>query len=138
VWVLAFFVMGMLMGLLLLVLQQKDGLLWRQTKEKLGSVGLPLAADSREKVEPMLCDRQEAEAVYEKARSLATIIERDGRLQLRLGGDWEYYTAGHRRGFVEAFAEADRCLQGSFRPIRFSYRGEEVATFSAEGALQMK
>jgi hypothetical protein len=155
VWVLAFFVMGMLMGLLLLLLQQQGepsswlafdwpgNVVVGEIAQKVGQTTKPKPEPRPEpvnssKVEPMRCDRAAARAVRDKARELATISEKGDALQLRLGGEWEYYLPGHRRGFIEAFAEADRCLQGNGRVIRFIFRGEEVAAVNAEGAVELK
>jgi hypothetical protein len=90
------------------------------------------------RVEQMACDREAAMAVRNKARTLASISERGDSVHLRMGEEWVYYAPGHRRGFVEAFAEADRCLQGHWRAIRFSYQGETVATVSPDGAIEIK
>lgn len=162
VWILTFFVMGILMGLLLLILQQGENPSWlkfdwpgkvvledvaqivgQATKSQTQPQSRPnpqskLHTPQATSVEPMLCDRKAAQAVRDKARSLATISEQGGILMLRLGRDWEYYSPGHRRSFVQAFADADLCLQGQARAISFSFRGEKVATVSAEGAVEMK
>jgi hypothetical protein len=87
---------------------------------------------------PMQCNREAAQGVRDKAGELAQMRVQGGVLQLYLGGVWEFYTPGVRRSFVETFAEADRCLQGGGRPIRFSFRGSEVAAVSAEGAVEMR
>jgi len=89
-------------------------------------------------VEPIVCDRKAAQAVRDKARTLALFSEQGGELHLHLSGDWAYFSAGHRRSFVNAFAEADRCLAGRIRPIRFIFRGEAVALIDASGSVQMK
>jgi hypothetical protein len=167
VWVLTFFVMGIVIGLLLLILQ--GGLLpfWsgmslspditKETQQQSesskarvaapppsrpgnDSVGpLPAVSTAKLVAAPMRCDREAARAVHEKASELAMISLQAGVLQLRLGSAWEYYSPGHRRGFVEAFAEADRCLQeGDARPIRFSFRGSEVASVDTAGAVEMQ
>jgi hypothetical protein len=86
----------------------------------------------------MQCNREAAQGVRDKASELAEISVQGGVLQLHLGSVWEFYTPGLRRSFVEAFAEADRCLQGDGRPIRFSFRGSEVAAVSAGGAVEMR
>ncbi len=160
VWVLAFFVMGVLMGLLLLVLMQGNDHSPppKTTQSRPEPATAPVVAKIREmvtpraeptsenssaavepaKIKPIRCDRMEARKVYVKARELATIIDQGERLQLRMNDAWEYYSEGHRRGFVDAFADADRCLQGKLRPIRFSYRGVEVASVSADGAVVVK
>ena len=97
----------------------------------------PAGGQAAEQLQPLQCDRDEAEAVVQRARSLATLSERGALLQLSLTRDWEFYSSGHRRSFVEAFSEADRCLQGQFRQLHFFYRGQLVATVSAEGAVEM-
>jgi hypothetical protein len=167
VWILTFFVMGIVMGLLLLILQGGQLPSWfnrlqppdtiEETPQQSGAalprvaprppsrsgsiVVAPLPAKGAAKVvvAPMRCDRETARAVQEKASELATITLQGGVLVLRMGRAWEYYSPGHRRGFVEAFAEADRCLQeGTARPMRFSFRGAEVASVSADGAVEMQ
>ncbi|MEN8170626.1 MAG: hypothetical protein ABFS08_10430 [Pseudomonadota bacterium] len=168
VWVLAFFVMGILMGLLFLILQQGESPSWlefdrsekvaledvdqiageatrpqskprpRPQLEPKSHMGSKPHTPQATSVEPMLCDRKAAQAVRDKARSLATISEQGGILMLRLGRAWEYYSPGHRRSFVQAFADADLCLQGQARAISFSFRGEKVAMVNAEGAVEMR
>ncbi len=175
-WILIFFVMGIVLGLILLNLEQAEAPWWLNLQWINGSdepavegeqsqattasptspgkvpqpavrsrqpanvqkTPSPSSADEPD-IEPRYCDRNKAWAIREKARSLATISEQGEQLLLRLSRDWEYYNPGHRRGFIEAFAEADLCLrEGRGRTIRFSYRGKEVATVSAEGAVEMK
>lgn len=163
VWVLVFFVLGIVMGLLLLILQQGEAPSWltlewpqsltEQAEPKTKSVIKPIPQRKSDKVmvrpslgtqsttvtvEPMRCNREKAQAVWDKGRSLASIRVQDEVLQLRMGRDWEYYSPGHRRGFVEAFSEADHCLQGYGRAIHFSFQGKEVATVTAEGAVVLK
>jgi hypothetical protein len=89
-------------------------------------------------VEPLRCDRKAAREVYEKAMTLASIREQGDGVLLDLTREWEFYRPGHRRGFVEAFSKADRCLHGGYREIRFSYQGREVANVSTSGAVEMK
>jgi hypothetical protein len=152
-------VLGVVIGLLLLVLQ--GGQLLPATGLRLpwpgatsGEVSPPpasapirprpqavtTAADSagRVVVAPMRCDRKAARQVQEKARELATLSVQGGGLLLQLGAGWEYYSPGVRRSFVETFAAADHCLLGDGRPIRFTFRGDEVAEVTAEGAVQMR
>lgn len=161
VWVLTFFVLGVVIGLLLLVLQGGRLPAWIDVqwpftptevvapqkgparvihvpRQDSGSV-VPRPAPATDKVivAPMQCNREAAQGVRDKASELAELSVQGGVLQLRLGSVWEFYSPGHRRSFVEAFAEADRCLQGAGRPIRFSFRGAEVASVSAEGAVAM-
>lgn len=155
VWILTFFVMGIVIGLLLLVLEQGLPTSWRSvelpefTREPVaptpGEQPAPrvkeqLAPRDEEapKLEALHCDRDEAQRVRQKALSLASISEQGGEVRLALTKEWEYYSAGHRRSFVGAFSEADRCLQGIYRPLRFSFQGDEVATVSASGAITMK
>jgi hypothetical protein len=163
VWILAFFVAGVVIGLLLLVLQQ--GMpgswtsLWRagqpvprtaqphSNEPTAKAAPLPRQAeDSGEAAtaggqrhdQPLQCDRAAALKVMERARSLASMHEQGGRLTLNLTREWEYYSAGHRRSFVEVFSEADRCLQGQFRELHFLYQGREVASVSSGGAIEVK
>lgn len=180
VWVLTFFVMGVALGLLLLLLQQPglpDGVAEvtaqpapvksqaraieqprprkvvpkpkpKPKPEPIAPAPVqpqqtvaeepPLPATANPTIEPMNCDRRAAEAVRDKARTLATITQRGETVQLNLTRQWEYYLPGHRRSFVETFAEADRCLHGRPRVIRFNFRGVEVARVSADGAIVMK
>jgi hypothetical protein len=187
-----FFVMGILIGLLLLVLEQRGGdprplseladipeksmkrqpsstapkktdkpVVHRQTGGKSPAankaatdkpVGVPHVEDTpaekpiaedqatgeKPRIVPLSCDRKESLQVRERARTLASISEQDNVVQLVLTRDWEYYSPGHRRGFVEAFSEADRCLHGHFRELHFLYQGQEVATVSTIGAVEMK
>lgn len=175
-WVFAFFVMGIVIGLLLLVLQQggdplallegasqpqpvapvlsKPAVHSSAQVSRGGTVtptpaartpsdapslpGNVPAAPPETTTEPMACDRRAAQAVRDKARSLALISEQADVLLLHLGSDWVYYSPGHRRGFINAFAEADRCLAGHLRPIRFFFRGEEVAQVDASGAVHIR
>lgn len=178
-WVLAFFVMGVMIGLLLLVLQegglgaaisalkQEPAVASKsvavtspakapaktQAKQKprkppaptptpesaqgRGEVEPPPASASAV-VEPLKCDRAEAHAIRDKARTLALISEQGDELTLQLNENWAYYSPGLRRSFAVTFADADRCLSGRARVIHFSFRGEEVALVSREGALEMK
>ncbi len=87
--------------------------------------------------QPMMCDRQAAEAVREKARGLAAFRDRGERLTLTLGPAWEFYSEGLRRSFVETFHEADGCLRGEPRRIDYDYRGSRVAEVDAAGRLRM-
>ncbi len=185
-WVLSFFIMGIMLGLMVLILQQQGTPAWltmsppqadsaksrphtqtaaadrkrsgrtvvsrpkpgppTQTAEappppatEPSVVETPSgAASNSATIEPMNCDHKAAEAVRDKARTLSTITQRAGTLQLTLTRQWEYFSPGHRQSFVETFAEADLCLYGRPRVIRFNYRGEAVAEVSAEGAVQMK
>lgn len=179
VWVLAFFIMGILIGLLLLNLQgvrylpvqeeskpeqvaaqEKSGTVKEDSREKTDKLvelektvarlkksvtraaeKLPKPAPAPEPappVEAVQCDRQDATEVWAKAEKLATIVENSGRLQLHLKREWEYYGSGHRRGFIEAFSDAALCLKGHHRPILFIFRGDEVATVSADGVVEIK
>ncbi len=174
VWIMVFFVMGILIGLLLLVLEQGGKDPWRlpaqpATPAKSAQLeprpySAPKAAKTTDKpvvgkqttsgkagskpaedetmqqptIAPLRCDRKAAMQVRERARSLASISEQENRVQLVLTRDWAYYSPGHRRGFVEAFSEADRCLHGQFRELHFLYQGHEVATVSNVGAIRMK
>lgn len=163
VWVLTFFVMGVALGLMLLILQQqgmperpqlevaqatttksRDTTIKSPAPRKVAPKSPPLAAPqpppatASTTIEPINCDRHAAEAIRDKARTLATITQQGDVVRLNLTRQWDYFTPGHRQSFVETFAEADRCLHGRLRLIRFSYRGEEVAMVSAEGAVQMK
>ena len=162
VWVLTFFVMGIALGLMLLILQQQGLPEWqgmdssqpapansqaraveqprpRKPKPRAKSTPTPPAppVTASTTIEPMNCDHRAAEAVRDKARTLSTITQQGEIVQLNLTRQWEYYSPGHRHSFVEAFAEADRCLHGRPRVIRFSFRGVEVAVVSAEGAVVM-
>jgi hypothetical protein len=174
VWVLTFFVMGVVIGLLLLVLQGGQPPSWltvswphfaredvppspavvmqrepvrgseasrhtnRLDHKVTNGAAAPLPEEpGRVIVAPMQCNREAAQAVRNKASELATLGLQGGIVQIYLGRAWEYYTPGHRRSFVEAFAEADHCLQGEWRPMRFSFRGAVVATVSVEGAIDM-
>lgn len=167
-WILLFFVVGVVLGLVLLNLDRALAPSWlepqwtTQGDEPAGSevspdetvdsaprrkpqrtpAGQPTSrqqAATEPRIEPRYCDLDKARAVREKARSLATLSEEGGQLLLRLGREWEFYSPGHRRGFVEAVAESDLCLQqGRGRTIRFSYHGKEVAIVTAEGAVEMK
>lgn len=183
VWVLTFFVMGVALGLMLLILQQQ----WLPDGEAVDTAQPapvkgpaktakpapprtltakrnpnpnpnpkpnpkpnpnpnpnptlsppPQPVTENTTIEPINCDRRAAEAVRDKARTLSSITQQGDTVQLTLTRQWEYYSAGHRQSFVETFAEADRCLYGRPRMIRFSYRGEEVARVSVEGAVVMK
>lgn len=175
VWVLTFFVMGVVMGLLLLVLQGGHPPAWfavswpdfsaeevasqppappqgesasasrasrpasRPARDSTNAaVASSPAVSDRVIVAPMQCNREAAQAVHDKASELATLSLQGGVLQLYLGRAWEFYSPGLRRSFVETFAEADRCLQGVWRPMHFSFRGAEVATVSAEGAIEIR
>jgi hypothetical protein len=162
-WILTFFVLGVVIGLLLLVLQ--GGQLPPATGFRLPWSGAasgeatappapapirarpqavtraPMSAaqsDGRVVVAPMRCDRKAARQVQEKARELATLSVQGGGLLLQLGAGWEYYSPGLRRSFVETFAAADHCLLGDGRSIRFTFRGAEVAEVTAEGAVRMR
>lgn len=172
-WILVFFVVGVVIGLMLLILQGSLPLSWlastpapiAEVAPQRPSAVLPEGRIRGDKVrtwsprtdpaspptstrppsepkqamsEPIDCNREKALAVRDKARSLAVFSEQPDHLQLRLGDDWAYYSAGHRRSFVEVFSKADRCLQGRWRDIRFTFRGEEVATLSAAGVVEMK
>lgn len=166
VWILAFFVMGIVIGLLLLVLDRGVPRLWPPSsaahpvpkERKSTTVATPSrgtavtagkeqsAAKSREKapekadasiIEPLHCDHATAEKVWERALSIASISEQDGVMRLAMTRQWEYYSPGHRRSFVETFSESVRCLRGQYRELRFYYQGVPVAQVSAEGLVQM-
>ena len=161
VWILTFFVMGIIIGLMLLLLQrgpvveaprpaQKP-----QVKEAAAPTKPPKKAEPRRvtpppkplppvqqaapsQYQPLECDRKSAEAVLERARSLAATSDSGDGVLLSLSSEWEYYSPGLRRSFVEAFSEADRCLQGRYRPLSLRYRGELVAEVGADGSIEMK
>jgi hypothetical protein len=100
---------------------------------------LPKPAPAPEPAPPAVqCDREDATEVWAKAEKLATIVDNGGRLQLHLKREWEYYGPGHRRGFIEAFSDAALCLKGHHRPILFVFRGDEVASVSADGLVEIK
>jgi hypothetical protein len=86
----------------------------------------------------MLCDREEARAIRDKAREIAVFSERDDVLHVLLGEAWAYYSPGIRRSFVERIAAADTCLQGRGRNIRFFFKGEEVAGSDPYGSVELK
>lgn len=171
-WVLAFFVMGVVIGLLILVLQQGGpGSIASSESEAPVTLSEPatkkvparvkakpkIKAASRKSpapvphseveatpppaeavVEPIECDRAEARAVRDKARTLALISNKGDELILQLNENWAYYSAGLRRSFVATFADADRCLSGRARTMRFYFRGEEVAVVTKSGAIEMR
>lgn len=144
VWILAFFVLGMVMGLMLLILQQGGLAKWRSLEwpSQLDEPPSQQTAGSSEPVRPRVqavsCDREQAQRVYDKVRTLATLSQQGNILTVQLGGAWAYYAEGHRRGMVEAFSEADRCLSGQQRSLRFTYQGEEVASVSRQGHIEVK
>lgn len=88
--------------------------------------------------EPVICDQAKALAVRKKAQEIAVIVEQGKVLNVTLGKEWAYYTPGIRRSFVERFAASDTCLHGGARQIRFYFRGEQVASTDAHGAIELK
>ncbi len=162
VWILTFFVMGVLIGLLLLVLQRGPLLIapeLLETKQVAESAppsaippkktesqqttpqqrpSLPAQGTTPLTFQPRLCDRKAAEAVVQRARTLASISDSGEAVELNLSSEWEYYSPALRRSFVEAFSGADHCLQGRYRSLRLLYRGEEVARVGSAGKIEMK
>jgi hypothetical protein len=171
-WVFAFFVMGVVIGLLILVLQQGgpgsissseaevpvtlsepatkkvSAKVKAKPKVKAASRKSPAPVPHSEVeappppaeavVEPIECDRAEARAVRDKARTLALISNKGDELILQLNENWAYYSAGLQRSFAATFADADRCLSGRARTMRFFFRGEEVAVVTKSGAIEMR
>ena len=173
VWIVSFFIMGVIIGLLLLVLEREAvPVAAKQAPSKEEPAPKPRAANidkqqkrqkppppapaprkivappeavatpapqaTVEQLQPLQCDREQADAVMQRAQTLSSFVERGGGLQLNLTSEWEYYSPGHRRSFVEVISEADRCLQGRYRPLQLNYRGEEVARVGTDGAIEMK
>lgn len=140
-WMPLFFIIGIGMGLLALNTGVLEDL-------ELPRLELPLTTGADNAVaggtnaptddyQPMLCDREAADAVREKARRLAAFRDQGERLTLTLGPAWTYYSEGLRQSFVETFHEADGCLRGEPRHIEFYYHGKRVAEVSPEGQLRM-
>lgn len=77
--------------------------------------------------ETLVCNREMARKIRAKALEIAEISESDGVLNVRMRQQWAYYTPGIRRSFLEAFAESDACLEGGSRRIHFFYDGEMFA-----------
>lgn len=144
----AFFIIGVLLGLLfvdshyyaqlyrsLVVPEQSE-----QTAARQGGKRAPAAAGGHEATpaaepgtapqggESMLdCDPEMAQRIRAKALEIAELQEAPGVLHVRLRKQWEYYTPGIRRSFLQAFAESDVCLEGRARLINFYYQGELIA-----------
>lgn len=86
---------------------------------------------------PVICNSEKAERVRRKALEIAELSESEGILQVRLRQPWAYYTPGIRQSFLEAFAESDACLAGHSREIQFYYRGKMIAIARVPEGLSM-
>lgn len=161
VWILAFFVMGVVIGLLLLVLEQGFPHSWVAAERPVASArgevqhvpaerpapvpttrgkAVPIQEPANiepARIEALRCDHEAAQRVWDKALSLASISEQGGVIQLAMTREWEFYSPGHRRSFVETFSEAVRCLQGHYRELLFRYHGDAVAHVTDKGAVKM-
>lgn len=154
-WVLLFFVIGVLLGLGWLLAGEGWRPEWQQAPSATTSQGEPVSVTPARAARPAVqtpatattegeegvaraaisCDRKAAMQVRDKVGRMAMLSEGPQGVVLYMGDEWAYYSAGHRRGLVTAFAEADHCLNGTPRPIRFIFRGEEAATVDATGSI---
>lgn len=83
------------------------------------------------------CDRSIALKAQEGLREFAQISEQSGRVTYTWGPVWDNQTDERRLRFIRAAADADACLTGAAREIRFYSNGRLVGVASPTSGIQL-
>lgn len=84
------------------------------------------------------CDKVDAAKVqFALSEMGAQWSERDGRVTLHWGWEWDGAAGAQRLGLLRAFAEGDGCLTGQAREISFYRKGSLVGMASPTAGVQL-
>lgn len=86
----------------------------------------------------MACDKVDAAKVQSVLSEMgAQWSERDGRVTLHWGWEWDGAAGAQRLGLLRAFADGDVCLTGQAREISFFRKGKLVGMASPTSGVQL-
>ncbi len=83
------------------------------------------------------CDRSAAGVVQSNLRGLAQVSEAQGRLAVNWGPVWDTQSDEGRLRLIRTAANADACLAGVAREIRFYANGRMVGVASPKGGVRL-
>lgn len=83
------------------------------------------------------CDKIAANEVQKKMRGMATWDNKDGKIIVDWGSDWDYADSTQRLGLINAFADSDACFNGA-REIRYYRNGRLVGEASPTWGVKLK
>lgn len=84
------------------------------------------------------CDKVDAAKVqFVLSEMGAQWSERDGRVTLHWGWEWDGAPRAQRLGLLRAFADGDGCLAGQVREISFYRKGKLVGKVSPKSGVQL-
>lgn len=85
----------------------------------------------------LACDRSAAMTVQSNLRGLATITERNDRVRYAWHPFWDNENNDRRLRILYAAADADACLTGRARELRFYSNGRLVGIATPNGGVRL-
>ena len=85
----------------------------------------------------LACDKTAARDVQKGLRDLATWYENDGNITFKWGTVWDEATPDERFKLISAAADADACLTGRAREIKFYRSGTLVGIASPTTGIRL-
>lgn len=83
------------------------------------------------------CDLDASRKVQAMSKEMGTWQEISGGVSFNWGSDWDHANSQQRLGLITAFSDADACLTGKARKIKFYRKGKLVGEASPNSGIKL-
>jgi len=83
------------------------------------------------------CDKDASRKVQAMSKEMGTWQEISGGVSFTWGSDWDHANSQQRLGLITTFSDADACLTGKARKIKYYRNGKLVGEASPNSGIKL-